>query len=297
MKIEVLYFDGCPNHRPAVDLVRSVAPDATVEEIEICTPEDAERMRFVGSPSIRVDGVDVEPAARTRTDYGFSCRTYNGRGLPSRETVAAAVAPHGGCCGVPQPENTRGLWLAAGSVASAVVASACCWLPLLLLAFGASAAGISAAFETVRPWFLGGAALLLGVGFYSAYRKESCCAPRSRRRNRAILWATTLAVLAFALFPSYAGLLYESTSGGSAPASGPAVTLEIEGMTCEGCAALLESALADLPGVKSASVSYADGRAVVIPDPASPAGRAAMIAVVEKGGYTLRSDVKGGHSP
>ena len=52
-----------------------------------------------------------------------------------------------------------------GSVVAAVLSSACCWLPLLLLAFGASAAGVSAFFERWRPAFLVVAIGLLGAGF------------------------------------------------------------------------------------------------------------------------------------
>ncbi len=91
MIIQVLFFQGCPNYKPAVDLVRSVAPHATIEEVEVKSPEDAERMRFLGSPTILVDGVDVEPSARMRTAFGFSCRTYNGKGLPSQEMLASAI--------------------------------------------------------------------------------------------------------------------------------------------------------------------------------------------------------------
>lgn len=75
MRIQVLYFEGCPNHQPAIKLVRSLAPHATIEPVEIKTQEGAVRMRFLGSPTIHVDGVDVEPEARARTDFGFACRT------------------------------------------------------------------------------------------------------------------------------------------------------------------------------------------------------------------------------
>jgi hypothetical protein len=83
--VEVLFFDGCPNHRPAVDLAKQVVadlvPDVHVEEVQVRDAEDAARLRFLGSPTIRVDGVDIEPEARTRNDFTMSCRLYGG--LPS----------------------------------------------------------------------------------------------------------------------------------------------------------------------------------------------------------------------
>jgi hypothetical protein len=92
MHIEVLYIEGCANVRAVIDVIRSVTPNATVEEIEVKTIEDAESMRFLGSPTVRVDGVDLEPSARIRTDFGLSCRTYGGTGVPSRELVETALA-------------------------------------------------------------------------------------------------------------------------------------------------------------------------------------------------------------
>lgn len=95
MKIEVLFFEGCPNHRRAVELAKSVAADlvadARLEEVEVRDPDDAERRRFLGSPTIRVDGEDIEPDARSRTDYAMSCRLYRGSGVPPRELIEAAV--------------------------------------------------------------------------------------------------------------------------------------------------------------------------------------------------------------
>lgn len=95
MRIQVLSFDGCPNHAPAVDLVRDVAAelgiDAEIETVEVGDQTEAERRRFLGSPTIQVDGVDVEPDARTRTDFAFSCRTYAGDGLPSRDLVRESM--------------------------------------------------------------------------------------------------------------------------------------------------------------------------------------------------------------
>ena len=209
MKIQVLFFEGCPNYKPAIDLVRWVAPNATIEEVEIKTQQDAMRMRFLGSPTILVDGVDVEPNARTRTDFGFSCRTYGGRGLPSRELVASAID----CCSPTSIDRPSGRWLAASSVVVAVISSACCWLPLVLIAFGLSGVGLSAAFWAVRPWLLIGAAILLAAGFYSAYRRQPCCTAKSTRFSRALVWMATASVLAFALFPLYAEILMGPIEG------------------------------------------------------------------------------------
>jgi hypothetical protein len=99
VKIEVLYFGGCPNHKPAVEQVRIAlrfaGVDAPIEEVEVEDPAMAQKIGFLGSPSIRVDGLDVEPEARTLKEFSFSCRTYssNGRrlGLPSIELIRKAV--------------------------------------------------------------------------------------------------------------------------------------------------------------------------------------------------------------
>ena len=94
-RIDVLYFEGCPNHKPAValvlDVVRGLGLDVEVKEIEVRGPEDTGRLHFLGSPTIQIDGVDVEPDARNRTDFGFACRTYDGEGLPRREMLVAAL--------------------------------------------------------------------------------------------------------------------------------------------------------------------------------------------------------------
>jgi len=99
MKVEILYFPGCPNHIPAVDRVREVlqqeGTSADMVEVEVMDAVTAQHVGFLGSPSIRVDGQDVEPAARTIRVFGMMCRTYfdGGRraGLPPPEWIRAAV--------------------------------------------------------------------------------------------------------------------------------------------------------------------------------------------------------------
>lgn len=99
MKVEILYFSGCPNHGPAVDRVREVlaqeGTSAEMVEVEVTDAATAEQVGFLGSPSIRVDGQDVEPAVLRGRAFGMMCRTYidSGRraGVPPPEWIRAAV--------------------------------------------------------------------------------------------------------------------------------------------------------------------------------------------------------------
>jgi hypothetical protein len=80
MKIELLYFDGCPSHEAFLprlrELLARAGVDAPVAERRVESDSDAQRERFLGSPTLRVDGVDVDPDAGPRTDYGLKCRLY-----------------------------------------------------------------------------------------------------------------------------------------------------------------------------------------------------------------------------
>ena len=77
-RVEILYFEDCPNYEEARTLVERVAAELRIEpEIETVEVEDAEtarRLRFLGSPSVGVDGRDVEPGADARTEFFLSCR-------------------------------------------------------------------------------------------------------------------------------------------------------------------------------------------------------------------------------
>jgi len=95
MTIEILYFEGCPNHASALQVVRDVlgglGVDAEVREVEVKGAEDASRLRFFGSPTIQIEGMDIDPTVHGRTDYSFSCRMYGGTGTPSRDLVERAI--------------------------------------------------------------------------------------------------------------------------------------------------------------------------------------------------------------
>ncbi len=99
MKVEVLYFPDCPNHKPALDRVRAVleeeAAAAEVVPIEVKDVVSAQTIGFLGSPSIRINGNDVEQAARGTGGFGLVCRTYldgdQRSGVPPWEWLRAAV--------------------------------------------------------------------------------------------------------------------------------------------------------------------------------------------------------------
>ena len=78
--VEILYFDGCPNHDAAVALVERTAANLGLEPriqlVNVPDAETAKRLRFLGSPTVRVGSRDVEPAADTRTDFALACRVY-----------------------------------------------------------------------------------------------------------------------------------------------------------------------------------------------------------------------------
>ena len=102
VRIEILYFDGCPNHEQLLEhLPQLLARDGIDAEITLHNVTDAEhaqRERFLGSPTIRVGGRDIDPGATHRTDYGLKCRIYQTpkglTGLPPDEWILGALADH-----------------------------------------------------------------------------------------------------------------------------------------------------------------------------------------------------------
>jgi hypothetical protein len=94
VKIEILYFEGCPNYMPARDRLRSVLaleglPEDVIE-IEVKGDSAAKALRFIGSPTIRVNGLDIDIGSRHIVGSCFACRRYPG-GAPSEEMIRAAI--------------------------------------------------------------------------------------------------------------------------------------------------------------------------------------------------------------
>jgi hypothetical protein len=99
MKIELLYFKGCPNYEALLPHLRALVEREGVKaEIELRKVESvdaAENERFLGSPSVRIDGEDVDPGARARTDFGLKCRLYRSddgtSGMPPVVWIVEAI--------------------------------------------------------------------------------------------------------------------------------------------------------------------------------------------------------------
>jgi MerR family mercuric resistance operon transcriptional regulator len=94
MKVEVLYVPGCPNYQPAVERVQKVLAaerlHAEVREVLVSSAAQAAKLNFPGSPTVRVNGEDIELVEDSRS--GLACRLYaNQSGVPSEESLRAAV--------------------------------------------------------------------------------------------------------------------------------------------------------------------------------------------------------------
>lgn len=85
MTIEVLYFDGCPSYEQLLDHLPRVLDDAGITTPvtfrEISGSDEAERERFLGSPTIRVDGRDI--------------RSPEPKNAPTTGSSAASTVPPG----------------------------------------------------------------------------------------------------------------------------------------------------------------------------------------------------------
>ena len=95
MKIEFLYFEGCPHYEPTLNLLNKVLKEerikASMEQINVDSEELVQKHRFLGSPSIRIEGKDIEIEARTLSDFGQKCRIYPDDGARSGVPPASLI--------------------------------------------------------------------------------------------------------------------------------------------------------------------------------------------------------------
>lgn len=91
MKVELLYFDGCPSWENGLKNLETALQEegltASVEMVRVTNDNDAARLKFLGSPHFRVDGRDLWP--EEREIYSLSCRVYpTTEGMKGFPTVA-----------------------------------------------------------------------------------------------------------------------------------------------------------------------------------------------------------------
>jgi hypothetical protein len=97
--VEVLYFEGCPNHEAAHALVERVAAElrleAEIADVEVPDADAATRARFLGPPTGGGSGPAPPPGATERTEYVCACRVYRGArafsGLPDGRWIRSAL--------------------------------------------------------------------------------------------------------------------------------------------------------------------------------------------------------------
>ncbi len=98
-RVELLWFEDCPNHMHTEVLIRGVAADLgldiTIERRLVADMEAARRLRFPGSPTVRIDGVDVEPGFNEPVEGFLGCRVYSTpgglRGTPETRWIRDAI--------------------------------------------------------------------------------------------------------------------------------------------------------------------------------------------------------------
>jgi hypothetical protein len=96
MKIEVLYVPNCPKHALALERLREVLSTESfqkhVNQVLVADAEMARSLEFLGSPTIRINGNDVEPQSEKIAVFGLMCRLYSDDGgVPSRQKLRAAI--------------------------------------------------------------------------------------------------------------------------------------------------------------------------------------------------------------
>jgi hypothetical protein len=100
VRIEFLYWEDCPSHQQAWDRLMTVLEEKglkkEVARIDIQTNEDAQAWNFCGSPTIRVNGRDIDPEGAKGQRIGLNCRIYHTPDerispLPSEEMIRKAL--------------------------------------------------------------------------------------------------------------------------------------------------------------------------------------------------------------
>lgn len=96
MKIEILYIPNCPTHALARKRLTEVLAGEKIEvgldEVLISSAAMAHTLKFPGSPTIRIDGTDIECQSEHSMAFGLMCRLYTDEGgAPSHQRLRDAI--------------------------------------------------------------------------------------------------------------------------------------------------------------------------------------------------------------
>ena len=76
ISVQVLFSDGCPHASSTIELIKDVSTklklDIVLESIRVDDREHAREINFLGSPTIRINGLDIDPSARSAVFSGFT---------------------------------------------------------------------------------------------------------------------------------------------------------------------------------------------------------------------------------
>ena len=421
---EVVYFaDGEPEQILRSDIRVRVGQKATEPPIPVCycfdwTTDDIEQ------EILRTGTTTIPDRIKQKIRQGFcQCETMNPQGTCCLGNVNQAVNEVRAklaatkAAGTPRDQGHAvsadmpsasvlshaseglGAGLAGlGALVTALAASACCWLPLILIALGFSAAGVGTLFERYQPLLLTATFSLLAFAWILSYRAplgrlwarltgrpipspaaDACCArdignspvtlfpfsteqstvasdnhaccatdpapnsaecaapqtvgqsptestagriprrPISRGSfNRLMLGLATGLIVLFASFPSWSNFILGGVKANDSCCAAPSgiaastdratpgtdpccalpaslssikeadqqpVVLELEGLTCEGCAATVGQALSQMPDVARVQVRYPESRAEIDPKPGARLSADALVKAVKEAGY------------
>lgn len=179
-----------------------------------------------------------------------------------------------------------------GVLLSALLASACCLGPIMLVALGSLGTALASGLIKYRPFFLALTAILLATAFYLTYKKRkvacsdgSCKTLSGSKTAKFSLWIIAAFAIMAAAFPYWSVLLLDKSSVGVS-AGAETIILKVSGMTCTACALNIERSLKKVPGVQSASVDFDTTEAIVLVEPDQVQEETLISAVQGAGSYS-----------